>query len=157
MNEDRQKMPHRPYRLPDLLREEEIGILTYWNRLKRGNADIPFADDVRLSEMERFADGVFLIHVFERPLRLRFEIVGGDIKGSYGGDLAGVFADELPVRCPLNYLLSQCHATIEARAPSFYENAPNEAGLEGFRRLVVPLWADGHIAALLGLVTGLKK
>jgi hypothetical protein len=128
----------------------ELGaLLTYWQGLKRGQADIPFADDVRLTTTAR-PESAMLLDVIQKPVRFRFAIVGQEIRDRYGEDLAGLQADDLTVRPPLDFLLSQCSATVEGRAPTYY------AGKD-YARLLLPLWGEGHIHMLLGGVAALKK
>ena len=62
-----------------------------------------------------------------------------------GHDLSGKFLDEIDAAAPLQFLLSQCSATVEGRAPTYYGN--NGAG--GYARLVLPLWGDGRVGMLL--------
>ena len=85
-----------------------------------------------------------LVDVFDKPQRFRFNIVGGDVRAWYGGDLAGRFIDEIDIKGPLGFFLSQASATVEALAPTSHQN--------GFARLLLPLWGDGHVSALLGCV-----
>ena len=139
-----------PYPLPDALSKDLTQAWDYWNNLKRGNAAMPFVDDVKLGELK--ADQAILIKVFRMPQRFCVEFAGQGVGLSYGGDLLGKFVDELPARPPLNYFLSQCSATVEARAPTGYLNACAKADIGSYQRILLPLWADGHVAALLGAV-----
>ena len=145
-------VPSRPYSLPDRLDEELSQILVYWAGLKRGNADIPFADDLKLSGLWKFSNQIILLHILQMPVRFRFEIVGRQLIRTYGEDLLGRFVDELPVRPPLNYFHSQCSATVDAHAPTFYHHTDTDSH-RGYGRIFLPLWADGRIASLLGAVT----
>ena len=72
----------------------------------------------------------------------------------YGEDLAGRFADEVEVRPPLDYIGSQCGATIESRAPTYYGhgNGRRPAGAQSYARLLLPLWGEGAVRMLLGAV-----
>jgi hypothetical protein len=124
-------------------------VRTYWNSLKRGGADIPFLDDLKLSEVSKLTDTSFLLDVFEKPQRFRFESVRPPLIKFYGGDLLGRFVDELSAHSPFDYFSSQCSATVEARAPTFYRYRTN-GGQPLYERLILPLWADGHIAGLIG-------
>ena len=117
----------------------------YWHGLKRGQAEIPFADDVKLMPLEN-PGAAMLIDVIEKPVRFRFAIVGEEIRKLYGEDLAGLLADDLTVRTPLEFFLSQCSATLEGRAPTLFRG-------EDYSRLLLPLWGDGHINMLLGGVS----
>ena len=66
----------------------------------------------------------------------------GDVRTWYGGDLAGTFIDEIDIKGPLGFFLSQASATVEVLAPTCHQN--------GFARLLLPLGGDGHVSALLG-------
>ncbi|MES2340357.1 MAG: hypothetical protein V4597_01665, partial [Pseudomonadota bacterium] len=50
-------------------------LLTYWQGLRRGAAEIPFWDDVDLTEAQRLGGEVFLLDVFAQPERFRFSIL----------------------------------------------------------------------------------
>jgi len=141
----------RSFSVPGELDETLTQVLTYWNGLKRGNAEVPFADDVKLGDIWKLSNKIALVHVLASG-RLRFDVAGRQLVRSYGSDLAGRIADELPVRPPLDDFLSQCRATIDARAPSFYRHEPAVDGHGAYGRILLPLWADGRIAALLGAV-----
>jgi hypothetical protein len=73
----------------------------------------------------------------------------------------GKFLDELEARDPLRFLNSQSHATVEGRAPMHYASAPTEQGgartAEGYARLLLPMWGDGHIGMLLGAVAAVRR
>ena len=144
--------PTRPYSLPDRLDEELSQVLAYWTGLKRGNADIPFADDLKLSELWKFSNQIILLHILQMPVRFRFEIAGHQLIRTYGEDLLGRFVDDLPVRPPLNYFHSQSSATVDAHAPTFYRH-PSTDDHRGYGRILLPLWADGRTAALLGAMS----
>jgi hypothetical protein len=119
-------------------------VRNYWIGLRRGQADIPFTDDVRLSEITDAAE-VILLDVFQSPARFRIAVVTRGLIARYGQSAEGLFADEMDPKTPLDYLQSQCSATVEGRAPTYYrsETAP------AYARLMLPLWGDGHINALL--------
>lgn len=154
-----------PYALPRKLQPDLARVLAYWQGLKRGEAQMPFSDDVNLSALPELASRLILIEVLDKPVRFRcgFEVVGEDITRQYGGDLDGRFLDELEVRHPLQFLNSQASATVESRAPTHYRYAAAKAsgarakpgkqgtqGKQGYSRLILPLWGDGHIGMLLG-------
>jgi hypothetical protein len=54
-------------------------------------------------------------------------------------------AFEIDAAAALQFLVSQCSATVESRAPTYYRND----GAEGYSRLVLPLWGYGRIGMLL--------
>ena len=117
---------------------------------------MPFWDDVNISALPDFSDRLMLIEASDRPVRFRcgFGVVGEEIKRQYGGDLASKFLDEIEVRHPLQFLISQSSATVESRVPTYYRHAWAKGGSsrvdQEYSRLVLPMWGDGHIGMLLG-------
>jgi hypothetical protein len=116
----------------------------HWLGLRRGQADIPFTDDVKLGALGTGAD-LILMDVFERPARFRIAVAAQGIAGRYGQPIEGLFVDEIVPGPPLDFLLSQCGATVEARAPTYYRSSASRP----YARLILPLWGDGHINGLL--------
>lgn len=106
---------------------------------------MPFADDVKLTDLPDLSDHLFLIDVFDQPERFRFATVGADL----ANELGGKFLDETALSGPFAFLRSQASATTEAAEPTFFRH---EANRSGYGRLLAPLWADGRIAMLLGAV-----
>ncbi|HXJ00891.1 MAG TPA: hypothetical protein VNH44_06695 [Micropepsaceae bacterium] len=139
--------------MPSELDEVLTQVLAYWNGLKRGNAQIPFVDDVKLGDIWKLSNKVVLVHILPTPCRFRLDIAGRQLVRMYGEDLAGRLADELTVRPPLDEFVSQCGAAVDTRAPTFYRHEPTTTGHGGYGRILLPLWADGRIAALLGAVS----
>ena len=134
--------------LPDRLAPDLDRVYAYWNGLKRGDNDIPFWDDVKFSMKARLARDVMVIETFEDPLRFRFGLMGDDITHHYGAAITGKFTDEIDVRAPFDELTEQCRATVERRAPTYFQPAPG--GGIGYSRLVLPLWGNGFIEMLIG-------
>ena len=133
-----------PFSPPTRLPPELERVRTYWAGLKRGENEVPFADDVNLSALSGLQDHLVLVDVFDKPRRFRLNIVGSGVRGWYGGDLAGKFVDEIEPKGPLGYFLAQASATVEAAAPTYQQ--------AGFARLLMPLWGDGYVSALLGII-----
>jgi hypothetical protein len=142
------------YLLPDRLEPDLERAFAYWNGLKRGDNDIPFWDDVKFSMQARLARDVIVLEAFENPLRFRFDLIGDDITKRYGAAIAGKFTDEIELHPPLGELTSQCRATIERRAPTYFQHAPagEPQGGAGYSRLLLPLWGNGRIEMLIGAV-----
>ncbi len=138
----------RPFAIPRRLSPSLDGARAYWRRLLRGAAPMPFGDDVRIADLGDLADSGFLIDVFEKPERFRLQIIGARIPGQ---GLAGLFIDEASLASPLNYLRSQCSATVEAAAPTWFEEKARSSS-SGYSRLLLPTWGDGRIGMLLGVV-----
>jgi hypothetical protein len=145
-----------PYPMPRKLPPDLDRVRAYWEGLKRGEANMPFWDDVNLSHLPDLAGRVMLIEVFEKPMRFRFGSIGDEIKRCAGADYTGKFLDEFEARARLEYLSSQCDATVESRAPTYYRHSPRkdgtEAAPEGYARLILPMWGDGRIGMLLAAV-----
>jgi hypothetical protein len=148
-----------PFALPDKLPLDLDRVWVYWKSLKRGENKIPFWDDLKLSSLPDLADRLMLIDVFERPQRFRFNSVGERIQQSYGGDLAGKFADEIDPKNPLEFFTAQASVTIEANAPTFFTDAATSDSGRNVcdARLLLPLWGNGRIEMMLGAVTNASK
>lgn len=142
------------YALPRELEPDLARVLAYWEGLKRGDAEMPFYDDASLSALPGLSERLMLLEVFDQPLRFRFGAVGAELAERYCGDLSSKFLDEIGTRHPLQYLNSQCRATVEKRAPTYrhYTVKPRVRLAEDYSRLLLPMWGDGHIGMLLGVV-----
>lgn len=143
-----------PYELPRKLEPDLARVLAYWEGLRRAENNMPFWDDVNLSALPDILPRLMLFDVFERPVRFRLATVGTQIKATHGPDVEGKFLDEVEFHDPLRYLLSQCSATVESGAPTYFRSNPrkHDAGrsAEQYSRLILPMWGGGHIAMLLG-------
>ena len=137
-----------PFAVPSDMDASLVRVREHWRGLRRGQADIPFADDVKLSALEDAGPDLMVIDVFEHPMRFRIAIAGRRIVGRYGRLVEGLFADEMTPEAPLDYLLSQCSATVEGRRPTHYRDPRSS-----YARLMLPLWGDGHINSLLAAVS----
>jgi hypothetical protein len=135
-----------PFAPPATLDEGLARVRSYWEKLRRADNNMPFWDDVKLSALPDLADSLLLIDAFVLPERFRFRTVGKGLAQRYGEALSGKFLDEVSLREPFAYLHAQCSATVESRAPTFYQSAA------GFGRLLLPMWGDGHIGMLLGAI-----
>jgi hypothetical protein len=132
---------------PDHLEPDLERVRAYWNGLKRGENNIPFWDDVKLSTQAPLADHIMMIEAFENPPRFRFDLVGEDVTRRYGATIAGKFTDEVHLHPPINHITDQCQATIEQRAPTYFSHTAD--GIS-YSRLILPLWGNGHIEMLIG-------
>lgn len=137
-------MTSNPYLLPPTLETDLSQLLAYWNGLKRGGAEMPFADDVDPMALPNPLP-LILIEVTAAPTRFRIAMVGQDVSSLWGDGLPGAFVDEISVRHPLHFLHSQASATIEGRAPTYYRH-----GEKPYARLLLPTWGDGRVSLLLG-------
>ncbi|MGB3809358.1 MAG: hypothetical protein WA943_04630 [Parvibaculum sp.] len=137
------------YILPPHLEDDLAKVHAYWKGLIRGQAsDMPYWDDVKLTDLPGLEGRLMLVAAFTRPERFRFDIVGRDVSARYGKALAGSFADEIDTHDPLHFFQSQASATVEGHAPTYYRTSD-------YSRLLLPLWGDGHISMLLGAVAWL--
>ena len=135
-----------PFPLPDTLPAMLSDVYHYWQGLIRGKAsNMPYWDDVNLSDLPSATGHLMLMTAFAKPERIRLDTVGKEISSRYGREITGSFADEIDPKPPVDFLLSQASATIEGGAPSFYRSGSTV-------RLLLPLWGDGHISMLLGIV-----
>ncbi len=139
------KRPFAPsaHLTPDLARVE-----AYWRSLLRGSAQIPFWDDFDPSKLPDLRDRQFLVGVYARPERYRFDLVGGALTKASGHELEGLFADETPPAWPFEYLIAQCAATTEAGAPTLHR----AEGDRPYSRLILPMWGDGRLSMLAGVI-----
>jgi hypothetical protein len=133
------------FALPPNVEPALARVSDYWLGLRRGQADIPFTDDVKLSALSDAGAGLVLVDVFERPARFRIAVAARDVTARYGQAVEGLFADEIVPKAPLEFFLSQCSATLEGRSPTYYRSSAPAA----YSRLMLPLWGDGHINGLL--------
>ncbi len=144
------KRPSRPYSLPRKLERELDRVYAYWEGLKRGNADMPFCDDVNLSALPDVLGKLMLINILETPARFRFDaMIGDEIKNKVGKGYAGKFLDEIEVHPPFEYLNSQSSATVEGRLPTYYRRSFERDTQNNYARLVLPMWGEGHINMLV--------
>jgi hypothetical protein len=143
-----------PFSLPRKLEPDLARLRAYWDGLNRGDADMPFWDDVNLSMLPDLAGRLMLIEVFDRPVRFRLGMVGEEIKQQYGKNVVGKFLDEIDIHSPLQYLSSQASAALENRAPTHYRHDSSKrsssGATAGYSRLLLPMWGDGRIGMLLG-------
>jgi hypothetical protein len=141
-----------PFSLPRKLEPDLARLRAYWDGLKRGQADIPFGDDVNLSAMPDLAGRLMLVDVFDKPVRFRLGMLGEELKQRHGGDVVGKFLDEIDARSPLQYLSAQASATVESRAATYYRHGSAKRGgpANAYSRLLLPMWGGGRIGMLLG-------
>jgi hypothetical protein len=142
---------NHPYAVPRGLAPDLARVQAYWKGLLRGAAEMPFWDDAKLSDLPDLAGRLFLIDVFERPDRFRFNSVGRELAGEA---VLGKFLDEVDVAAPFEFLDSQCSSTVESAAPSYFRRKPKAGSppAAGYARLVLPMWGEGRVSMLLGAV-----
>ena len=64
-----------------------------------------------------------------------------------GANITGKFVDEIAAKAPLAFFTAQASATVESAEPTYYH--------DGVARLLLPMWGDGHVAMLLGIIVPL--
>jgi hypothetical protein len=138
-----------PFAVPASLPPDLARVHAYWQGLLRGEAEVPFWDDARLTDLPDLAGRLLLIDVFERPQRFRFGTIGDELGTP---EAAGLFLDEIRLSWPFELLGSQCWATVELRRPTFLVHQGHEPPAAGYRRLLLPMWGEGHIGMILGAV-----
>jgi hypothetical protein len=143
-----------PYAVPKKIDPKLKRVLAYWESLKRAENAMPFWDDVKPSSLPDMADSLMLINVFTKPERFRLATIGRRLTNLYGETVSGKFIDDLEAKRPFDYLRSQCSATVESRAPTYYEHSPAKLKKSRpaayYSRLLLPLWGEGSIRMLLG-------
>ena len=143
----------RPFSVPTRLTSDFRQTLEYWQKLRRGENSMPFSDDVKLSSLPDLSGRLMLLDAFDNPQRLRFSLVGSQIRERYGADLVGKFIDEISPGVPFEFLAAQASVTVEAKAPTFFsDGAATTSRRNTYGRLLLPLWGDGRIGMILGAV-----
>lgn len=138
----------QPYSVPRALPPKLDRARAYWRSLIRRAAPMPFWDDLSFADMGNLSDHAFTLEVFDKPERFRFALVGEGLEASGVRDLDGAFLGEGPLATPFELLLSQASATVEAGRPTLYKNS----GPTPYGRLLLPMWGDGRIGLLLGVL-----
>lgn len=150
-----------PYAMPRTIDPRLKRVLAYWEKLKRAENAMPFWDDVKPSALPDLADSLMLINVFTKPERFRFATIGQRLTKLFGESVSGRFIDDLEAKRPFHYLRSQCSATVESRAPTYYVHSPRSAGKTrvptSYSRLLLPLWGEGAVRMLLGAAVVHRK
>jgi len=149
-----------PFPLPAALPEDLARIRDHWTSLKRGDAAMPFWDDVKLSALQEIGGQLMLLDSpLDHPQRFRFNMVGEEVRHAYAGDLVGKFIDEVPARPPIDFLAAQASATVEARSPTLFAGDSRDGGGRPllYDRLLLPLWGNGRIEMLLGGIGNMRR
>jgi hypothetical protein len=145
-----------PFALPTEIERKLRAVRRYWLELRRGENEMPFWDDVKLSALPETEKSIMLIDVFERPERFRFGTVGSALRERYGKDVVGRFTNEFEPTSPFEYLSSQCSATLESRAPTYYGHEEGTSTQQAYARLLLPLWGEGCVRMLLGAIASIS-
>jgi len=146
--------PSTPFALPQTLASDLEQVKAYWKGLLRGDAEMPFADDLSLEALPEHAPGLALLEVFTLPERFRFEYIGGDLAADQAKQLGDMFLDDVNLHFPFEYMRAQASAAVESGAPNYYSHAANAGeNKPAYERLILPLWGDGHTSLLLVAVS----
>ncbi len=68
-----------PFPLPDKLSPTLQRVFSYWESLERGESNMPFWDDVKLSALPDLADRLLLLDAFADPERFRINTLGAAV------------------------------------------------------------------------------
>jgi len=141
-------LKHAPFAVDAPLSPKLEAVLEYWRGLCRGQAELPFADDLDMARAAALGADLMVLQVFEKPERFRLDLARTPHAPQVERDLQGRFLDEVSRPSPLDYLRAQADAAVESAAPTCYRHSP--AGAERrYARLVLPLWGEGQIRLLL--------
>ena len=144
-----------PFPVPENLALDFVRVRNYWESLKRGNASMPFWDDVNLSSLPDLSERLMLVDVFENPQRFRFNSIGQEIRTQYGASVTSQFLDKIEIKAPFEYLTAQSSATIEGKVPTFYASSLSKSARlrqNLYARLLLPMWGNGRIEMMLGAI-----
>ena len=142
-------MSSNPFVVPSRLASPLARVMDYWQGLRRAENEMPFWDDVNLSNLSDVSARVLLIDVFSGPERFRLNTVGSDLSSDLD-QIRHRFLDELKLSGKLVYLRAQASATVEAFEPTFLNLT---SGHRDFGRLLLPMWGNGQIDMLLGVAS----
>lgn len=141
------KMMHcrNPFPLSDRLDAKLQSVVSFWERLKRGENGMPFGDDLGVPALFNLPGNPFLLSASASPERYRFEFLSESLRREAA---LGRFVDEIPANSNFSYLRAQSSATIEAAEPTLF----HLTDLSGYRfsRALLPLWGNGQVNMLLG-------
>ena len=147
--------PIHPFAVPERLPPPFKDVFNYWKQLIRGRNEMPFWDDVNLAKLPELADRLMFVDVYEDPQRFRLNTLGQKIQKLYGANLIRKFTDEIEPKPPFEFFAAQASATVEASAPTLLKLGSRSRKKQekvSYRRLLLPMWGNGRIEALLGLI-----
>ena len=139
-----------PFAIDARLGPQLESVLDYWRGLLRGEASMPFADDVDLVNVRGRCPDVFVLDVLERPQRFRMAVAVTPGAPIIADELAGRFMDEVDLPTPLDYVRAQADSTVESLGPTLYRHVDDVA--RAYARLLLPAWGEGQVRLLLGAI-----
>ena len=116
-------------------------LLTYWEGLRRGQAEIPFWDDLSEIKIEASGAETFILDVFSRPERFRINDL--EVAAVDRERLLGLFLDDVDLPEVFALLRAQASATAELMRPTLHR-------VDGLQRLLLPAWGEGEVRMLVG-------
>ena len=140
-----------PFAIDEALSSKLDAVLAYWRALRRGEASIPFADDIDIAAIRALCPDVFILSVFEKPERFRLDLAYAPYAPRIESELQGRFIDEFDLSSPLDYLRAQADAAVVGLAPTYYRHTPSGAEA-AYGRLLLPTWGEGQVKLLLGAI-----
>jgi hypothetical protein len=141
-------LAHKPFAV-DTLGPRLEQLMDYWRNLLRGEASMPFADDIDMAKAQPLCSDTFVLGVFERPERFRLDLAHTPFAPDIAAKLVGRFLDEIDLPTPLEFLRAQADATVEGLSPTLYRHQPSGSE-RPYARLLLPAWGEGQVRLLLG-------
>jgi hypothetical protein len=141
-------MSQTPFAINAPLGPRLAAVMDYWRGLLRGEATIPFADDIDMTRVRALTDDLFVLGVFEKPERFRLDLAHLPGAPKIEASLQGRFIDEIDLPTPFEFLRAQADAAVESLAPTLHR----QGGERAYARLLAPAWGEGQVRLLLGAV-----
>lgn len=141
-----------PYAITGPISPRLDAVLSYWQDLRRGRAEMPFWDDIDLKAVRGLCREIVLLDVLSAPERFRLAIAELAMDADYRERIPGRFIDEVDLPPGLDLLRSQASATVECGRPTIYRHTPRTGSDVPYSRLLAPAWGEGQIRVLLGAV-----
>jgi hypothetical protein len=141
-----------PFSIVRPLASKLDAVLSYWQNLRRGEAEIPFSDDLSMPSVKQLCSDVFLLDVFAAPERFRLSTAEIGLAKETQDQILGRFIDEVDLPDPFDLLRAQSSATVEEMRPTVYRHERTSIDGEGYERLLLPTWGEGRVLTLLGAV-----
>ncbi|HWA63075.1 MAG TPA: hypothetical protein VG939_16970 [Caulobacteraceae bacterium] len=139
---------HAPFAISGPIAGRLDAVLAWWQDLRRGSAEVPFADDIVMPDFERLCPRMFLLEVFAKPERFRLAIAEVGLSDADRDRVLGRFLDEVDLPAPFEMLRAQASATVECMHPTIHVHEGDGA----YQRLLLPAWGEGEVRLLLGAV-----
>ena len=131
----------QPFALDRPLAPPLARLLAYWEGLRRGQAEIPFWDDLSEVKIEASGGETFILDAFSRPERFRFNDI--EVAAADPEQLLGRFLDDVDLPEVFSLLRAQASATVELMRPTL-------CMADGQQRLLLPAWGEGEVRMIVG-------